>query len=236
MLARSVERILETLDDEALVLDIGGWAKPFPRADWVLDYMPYETRGLLGRDGTGEERFRKETWVQRDVCDREPYPFADDELDFVVCSQTLEDLRDPVWVCAEMVRIGKAGYVEVPSRLLEQSYGVEGPWAGYAHHRWLFDLDPDRLSFAFKSHVLHRRRSCHFPYGFHHQLRPEERALSLWWEGGFDFSERLFYDPAELDRYLEEFVERNKRGRRVPSRWQGVLRLVLERAGLRRWR
>jgi hypothetical protein len=41
-----------------VVLDVGGWGRPFTRADWVLDLMPYETRGLYGRDGTGEERFR----------------------------------------------------------------------------------------------------------------------------------------------------------------------------------
>jgi len=37
VLEASSQRIVETLPDDALVLDIGGWAKPFPRADWVLD-------------------------------------------------------------------------------------------------------------------------------------------------------------------------------------------------------
>ncbi len=59
----------------------------------------------------------------RDICDHEPYPFGDQEFDFVICSQTLEDVRDPIWVCSEINRIGKAGYIEVPSRLEEQSWG-----------------------------------------------------------------------------------------------------------------
>ena len=72
--------------------------------------MPYETRGLYGRDGPdGPERFSADTWVQRDICDREPYPFEDEQFDFVVCSHTLEDVRDPIWVCDEMVRVAKRG-------------------------------------------------------------------------------------------------------------------------------
>ena len=44
-------RILETLPDDAVVLDVGGWAVPFPRADWMLDLGSYETRGEWGYDG-----------------------------------------------------------------------------------------------------------------------------------------------------------------------------------------
>src|SRR4051794_26446337 len=109
MLETSAERILERLGPDDVVLDIGAWGRPLTRADWVMDLKPYETRGYLGHYGPMPERFSKDTWIVRDICDREPYPFCDKELDFVVCSQTLEDVRDPVWVCSEMVRIAKAG-------------------------------------------------------------------------------------------------------------------------------
>src|SRR5918999_1567202 len=103
MLEASRQSITAKLGAEDLVLDVGGWAKPFPRADWVIDLMPYETRGLYDYEpDPARERFRTETWVQRDICDREPWPFAEDQFDFAVCSQTLEDIRDPVWVCSEM--------------------------------------------------------------------------------------------------------------------------------------
>src|SRR5437660_900233 len=96
-------QLLDAIGPDDVVLDIGGWADPFARADWVLDRMPYETRGLYERMGWVQraaepERFTRETWIERDLCDREPYPFADNDVDFVICSQTLEDLRDPVWV------------------------------------------------------------------------------------------------------------------------------------------
>ena len=206
MLSASAERIGERLDDNALVLDVGGWAVPYPRADWVIDLMPYESRGAYGRVDDDPERFGADTWVQRDLCDREPWPFEDDQFDFAICSQTLEDLRDPVWVCAELARVARAGYIEVPSRLEEQCPGVHGPWAGYSHHHWLIDVEPGRIVFVFKSHVLHAREEFHFPAGFAESLSSEERVQQLWWEGGFEFGEQVLIDTEEHDRYLAEFV------------------------------
>jgi hypothetical protein len=77
MLPASGERIDSMLDERQLVLDVGGWAKPFARADWVIDLMPFETRGLYGRLEGGTDRFSSETWVRRDICDRAPWPFDD---------------------------------------------------------------------------------------------------------------------------------------------------------------
>ena len=139
------------------------WAKPLNRADWVIDVMPYETRGLLGSDGDGPERFSADTWVQHDICDREPWPFADDQFDFVVCSHVLEDIRDPLWVCCGASRVAKAGYIEVPSRLEEQSRGVQGDWVGWGHHHWLIELEGDRFDFLFKPHIIHSREEFWFP-------------------------------------------------------------------------
>ena len=211
MLDSSVSRIVDRLGPDDLVLDIGGWGRPFTRADWVLDLMPYDTRGRWGRDGPGEERFSADTWVQRDICDREPYPFEDGHFDFVVCSHTLEDVRDPVYVCGEMVRIGRAGYVEVPSRLEEQSYGFQGPWVGWGHHHWLVDVTDGGIEFVFKHHILHGRETDHFPPGFQEALPPERRVQALWWEGSFEYGERVFVGPGEVDRYLADFVDRHRR-------------------------
>ena len=236
MLEASAAEILRRVPESASVLDVGGWARPFTRADWVLDLMPYETRGMLGSDGpAGAERFEPATWVQWDICERRPWPFDDDQFDFAVCAHTLEDVRDPIWVCSELSRVARAGYVEVPSRLEEQTYGVEGPWVGWSHHRWFVDLEDGGLSFVAKSHTIHKRRDCHFPFGFAEQLSAEERVTALWWDGGIAARERIFMEPLELDGYLREFVARGRRGRKVPSRALGVARLVADRLRLPRW-
>lgn len=206
VLPASAQRILDQLDEDAVVLDIGGWGRPFPRADWVIDLMPYETRGMYGYETHNPERFTRDTWIQRDLCSREPFPFDDGSIDFVVCSHTLEDIRDPIWVCSEMQRVARAGYIETPSRLEEQAYGVQGPWVGWGHHRWLVEEREGSLDFVFKHHVICGRETDHFPPGFIDLLAPEERALSFWWTGSFECAERVFIGPDELDAYIADFV------------------------------
>lgn len=204
------QRILRTLPDDAQVLDVGGWAIPFPRADWVLDLEQYDTRGAYGyEEDPADERFSAETWVARDICDREPWPFLDDQFDFVVCSQTLEDVRDPIFVCAELVRVGRAGYLEVPSRLAEQSWGVQGTWVGWGHHHWLIDVDQSAgsIQFVMKPHMLCRSDVRVALAGDRvAALTEEESNQSLWWEGAFSFSERFIFDPTEHLDYLRSIL------------------------------
>ncbi|MGI9021605.1 MAG: class I SAM-dependent methyltransferase [Solirubrobacterales bacterium] len=241
MLERSRRRILSMLGPDDVVLDVGGWADPFERADWVIDLMPYETRGLYEREGWVEprereaERFSAETWIQRDLCDREPYPFENGSIDFAICSQTLEDLRDPIWVCRELARIAKAGYIEVPSRLEEQSWGVDGPFAGWGHHRWLIDAIEGGLEFVVKPHSLHGHPDQRFPPGFWETLTEEERVQTLWWEGGFDCRERVLIGAEEGERYLSELVRRELAARGLEpsaprSRIRGLARRIAGRA------
>jgi len=222
VLQRSIDRIARDLGDDALVLDVGGWAKPLPRADWVLDLMPHETRGLYGRLSDEPERFTADTWVQTDICARDPWPFDDNQFDFSVCTHTLEDVRDPIWVCGELNRVSRAGYLEVPSRLEEQSFGVHGAWVGWSHHRWLVDVSAGLMEFAFKPHMLQAREEFRFPAAFGAGLSAEQRVQTMFWEGGFDCRERIFIGPDEIDVYLASFVTENLAGRprRPPARSQ----------------
>lgn len=218
----SSRRTVAAIPADELVVDIGGWADPLGRADWVIDVMPYESRGLYRRRGwidrpSEPERFTADTWVARDLCDREPLPFEDGQVDFVVCAHTLEDLRDPLWVCSEMNRIARAGYVEVPSRLEEQSLGVEGPWTGHHHHRWLIEISATGIEFAVKDHRLPFDPSIHFPPGFWHRLAEEERVAALWWNGSFEYAERHFIEEDPMDSYLSGFVSRESAVRPQPN-------------------
>ncbi len=209
MLAASAERILENLQDDEVILDVGGWAAPFARADWVIDLLPYATRGLYSDSQPQLERFDDSRWIERDICDREPFPFAEDEFDFAICSHTLEDIRDPVWVCSELQRVAKAGYIEVPSRLEEQSWGVHGDWVGWAHHRWLVEIDGQSVRFVVKPHHVHGPQQFHFPPGFAATLTAEERVQTLFWRRQFEVGERVFTGPEEIDAYLADYVSAN---------------------------
>lgn len=226
MLASSITAVIERLSDTDVVLDVGGWAKPFPRADWVLDLMPYETRGAYGALTEGEERFHESTWITRDICAREPFPFEDDQIDFAVCSHTLEDVRDPIWVCEELSRIAKAGYIEVPSRTDEQCYGLHGPWVGWSHHRWLSDVDGTSISFVLKPGVLQGEKLFQFAPRAVKRLDPEERVECFIWEDSFDANERMFYDASELHEYLRGYVEERSLGS-MERRWPRIRRAIL---------
>jgi Methyltransferase domain len=236
MLDESAQQILERIGDGSVVLDVGGGARPFARADWVLDLLPYDQRGRLGWNGDrSNERFGPETWVQRDICQREAWPFADQQFDFAVCSHTLEDVRDPVWVSGELQRVARAGYIEVPSLREELSYGIQGPWVGWGHHRWLVLVDAQRVEFLFKHHVVNRRGS-HLPNRAVSGLPESERVQTLWWEGGFEATERFLWTAAELDGFLESTVRRYAGGRPSATTAGRLRRLLPNRASNRRRR
>jgi Methyltransferase domain len=209
----NVESLLKRLTPADVVLDVGGWACPFNRAQWVLDAEPFATRGYYrtfggaASQGGDQEWFTAETWVQRDICDHKPWPFADKQFDFVVCSHTLEDIRDPLWVCSELMRVGKRGYIEVPSRAWETCRAVEHPrLAGLSHHRWLIDIGDHSIRFLPKYHLIHSHWRFSLPAGFLRRLRPEQSIQWLWWEREFSYEEVTIHgidnQRAELANYV----------------------------------
>jgi Methyltransferase domain len=227
VLEQSAARIVARLPPDALVLDVGGGARPFSRADVVLDILPFERRGQLGFNGDrAEQRFSAQTWIQRDICDREPWPFDDKQFDFAVCSHTLEDVRDPVFVAGELQRVAAAGYIEVPSLREELTYGIQGPWVGWGHHRWLVFVSERGLEFLFKHHVAERTGS-HLPAGALAGLTPEQRVQTLWWEERFTARERFMWTAEELDGFLESFVASASNGRPVGN---GLMHRLMRRS------
>jgi len=150
MLESNVVAVEDVLQPTDLVLDVCGWACPFNRANWILDAQPYASRGYYATfggprsQGPSEEWFTHDTWVQRDICDRHLWPFHDKQFDFLICSHTLEDIRDPVFVCSEintrwqerLHRGAIPGMGELPrSRAPKNSRLVSSPMAGRDRRR-----------------------------------------------------------------------------------------------------
>lgn len=244
------ERICKTLPESALVLDVGGGAAPWSRADWVIDSLPFEQQGRLAghaareRGEGGQEVDSAETrvyasvrhsprrWVQQDLCDRRPWPFGDREFDFVSCTHVLEDVRDPVWVCSEMRRVGRRGYIETPSRAVEQSLGVEHPcYAGFYHHRWLVSVEENVLVFRLKPHLLHTvREAIVVNLGARHEISPEHANMCFEWSDDLACREALVFDERMV---ADELCSYAGEARRVP----GIVRSRQEpwSITLRRW-
>jgi hypothetical protein len=240
MLQRNVDELLARLSAADQVLDVGGWACPFNRAQWVLDAEPYETRGYYrtfgGQASQGGDRewFTADTWVCRDICDRRPWPFADQQFDFAVCSHTLEDLRDPLWVCAELIRVSRRGYIEIPSREWETCRGVERPdLAGLSHHRWLVEVAGNGLTFLPKYHLIHAGRRFSFPPAHLRSLSPERAVQWLWWDGPFEYREVTLHGLAAIEAELAGYVNRVRPRSPWADRldaWAGRARAVAGRA------
>jgi hypothetical protein len=150
-----------------------------------MDLMPFESRGGSGSHGPAFERFSARTWVQRDACARDPWPFADDEFDFALCVGTLEQVRDPIGVCRELSRVARAGYVEVPTIEAELVFGAEGqgPWLGDADHRWLCEITGGQLVFLHKPHSIHHDRTPARPGALARADGDEDHVQGLFWEG-----------------------------------------------------
>jgi hypothetical protein len=215
MLELNAQKLAGELDPADQVLDVGGWACPFNRAQWILDAQPFETRGFYrtfgGKPSQGgdQEWFTRDTWIQRDMCDRTPWPFSNRQFDFVICSHTLEDVRDPLWVCSEMIRVGKRGYIEVPSRAFESSLGMERPnQAGLSHHRWLIDIRGDEIAFLPKLHMIHSHWRFALPRSYGRSLSAESSVQWLWWKSEFTFHEVMHHGMEALEHELEEYVRR----------------------------
>ncbi len=189
------------------VLDIGGAEEVFPRANVVLDIVPYEQRqpGPL----SGEpEHFTADSWFVADICKSEIWEkFRYKEFDFVLCSHTLEDVRDPIYVCEQMNRVAKRGYLEVPSRLRECTrQNARERSAGWPHHRWIVDFIDGYLVFTHKGEWAHefnypgrRRRDCLGDYRL--------QFLGLEWEGHFGYYERMAKGPViEAENIFHHFA------------------------------
>ena len=220
MLPRSVDRLSSLIKPGDLVLDVGGWACPFNRADYILDAEPFETRGFYAKhpssgmpafQGPKEERFTQATWIQRDICSQEPWPFHDKQFDWCICSHVLEDIRDPLGVCREMSRVAKRGYIETPSRMWETCRGCEDESiAGLAHHRWLIEsTGPNTLKFWMKFHSIHSRWRYSFPPSVLRGLTEEQKTMTLWWEGSINAEEVYIHELEDRRTFFEEYVQRH---------------------------
>jgi hypothetical protein len=119
-------------------------------------------------------------------------------------------------VCSELQRIAKAGYIEVPSRVVEQTKGIENPrHAGYYHHRWLITGNQKRLEFRHKPHVLHSVKNAivtHLSPG--RRINPQHAIVTLGWTGDFEAVEVLEFSEENVIKELCQFAAG---ARRLPN-------------------
>jgi SAM-dependent methyltransferase len=224
---------IEHLPKNARILDAGGWFKPFAHATHVVDLMPWETRGAtLQLNHLPYEKFTKETWYQIDFLSPNlRLPFEDKYFDFSICSHTLEDLEQPINLIQELIRVSRAGYIEVPSRLHEQTIGVANAHSselGHSHHHYIVDQEKNELIFYEKQDSLNNSIStCGIPLVLYRKItakNPELAILPFFWESNFKVR---FESGSKANSKAREFRQS------LLISWQDILNDKMRRVGRR---
>lgn len=132
-------RITIPVDHAALVLDVGSGDKPHWRADVLLDRY-------LGDEHGGQRSGASAARVDRPLFDADAadMPFADQAFDYVICSHVLEHVERPDAVIAELTRVAKAGYIEVPE-------AASAKIVDFPSHLWWVTLEEGVLVFTAKT-------------------------------------------------------------------------------------
>jgi SAM-dependent methyltransferase len=132
-------RIAIPVDANALVLDVGSGDKPHWRADVLLDHY-------VGNEHAGQRSGAAAARVDRPLFDADAMdmPFDDKVFDYAICSHVLEHVERPDRVVAELSRVAKAGYIEVPE-------AASAKIVDFPSHLWWVTLEDEALVFTAKS-------------------------------------------------------------------------------------
>ena len=126
--------IRKNIPKSALVLDIGSGDMPFIRSDVLCDKFLFDDTERGGA-----------MHVDRPcvVGDVEALPFKNKSFDFIVCHHLLEHVDRPAVAIEELMRVGKAGSIRVPSQLAEKLFSP-------VYHYWMIRLEGGELVFLRK--------------------------------------------------------------------------------------
>jgi hypothetical protein len=137
-------------DPGLTIVDIGGAFNPWTAevADCFVDMRP-----VAGHDTIVGDVHDPALW--REIRAR--------RFGFCICSHVLEDIRDPVFVLAQLRETFSRGYIAVPNKHVEFNHIESRHYVGYGHHRWIYTLTDDELrvvaKFPFASYFSPKRRA-----------------------------------------------------------------------------
>jgi len=158
------------------ILDIGGIAM-----QWLGDFQPDYADIQAPAKYQGDIN-NLETWEHIE---------RDGPWDFISCTHTLEDLRNPEVVIRMIRKNALAGFIAVPHKHSELTTWVHPDYVGYCHHRWIFCIQDDKFRAIAKWPVTGQLRKGGRPGpGFLPWLNPgmaNQGELAFLWEGDFDF-------------------------------------------------
>lgn len=175
--------------DVGLVLEVGGGQAPHLRSDVVVDKYPLDD---FERAGNAALSFAKPLIV----ADAEALPLAGGSFVYSIAQHVLEHAIDPARFGAELERVSRAGFVQVPSSDSELVYG-------WPYHPWLIDLTNGGMTFSPKEEIPPGGGVMHEAFSESPLLRLAWAAHRSRWHHSVHWQGRL---PIEVrgDRVLHE--------------------------------
>jgi len=133
-IAWTLRRLYCPVKKNALVLEIGAGANPYPRSNVLVDAYDESFERAYGNLPSDRPVI---------VCKGEDLPFKDKYFDFVIASHVLEHSDSPDQFISELQRVAKAGYIEVPDGCIERLHP-------FPFHRLEISLDVDNNALAIR--------------------------------------------------------------------------------------
>ena len=198
---------------DALVLDVGSGDKPHWRADVLVDAY---TAAEFGSQRSGGATARIiHPLFDADAADM---PFAEGVFDYSICSHVLEHVADPAAVIAELTRVSRAGYIEVPE-------ASSAKIVDFPSHLWWCRLAGPTLVFTAKQAAYFDAEIDAYldRSGTRAQIRSildsrfEHRVISLSWQSSIDHRVEGTVDSDLLRRALGD-TGHHQRGLALGSR------------------
>jgi SAM-dependent methyltransferase len=126
------------------------------------------------------------------------------KYDFAICTHTLEDISNPLFVCEQMAKVAKGGGIVVPSKYIESGRHA-GYYRGFIHHRWIWNIEGNNFVGYPKLNLFE-----HSKFDKLNEFGSTKTEIVLIWEGSVDVSavngDFLGPDNASVERYYENLI------------------------------
>ena len=138
------------------------------------------------------EHYKEKTFVK---ITEKKLPFKDKEFDFIIASHVVEHVEDVSYFLNEIMRIGKKGYIEVPTKL-EDNLVFENKKA----HVWhlVFDDVKNKIIISDKIQYFEPIFSIGTIKKFNEYFR-ESLVIELFWDGTIEF-EKTNTNPIQKEK------------------------------------
>jgi len=184
-----------------LVLDVGSGDLPHPRANVCVDkYEDSNYHRLSNLKVLDRQQFIS--------ADGESLPFDDNHFDYVICSHVMEHVPDPAKFMTELSRVGKRGYIEIPSLIGELLAPMES-------HIWVSmdindkivvvskkDIGLNKPNLDFSNLFLYHLPTSSLAYKLLIKTHPNILTVRYEWDESIDFV--VNPEDINLKRYFNE--------------------------------